>query len=195
MRLVSTLLPAARTIVSFMAICTKTYERPVFGQIEGIFIKNEYKIWKSHAKLSVKVLFQEIFEIVIHFVEKYLHFYQTLAFLVKVKVYSKTWIPNSKITCYSPFTGYLACDFWIWDSFFRIYLHFYQKGQCLVKMKVFFYKNVSQFRKISWNSPFTGNLAWYLQILVKMKVFFYKNVSQFRKSLETVPLPNTGLFS
>ena len=70
-------------------------------------------------------------------------------------------ISISKITCYSPFTGYLACNFGIWDSFFRIYLHFYQKGQCLVKMKV----------------------------------FFYKNVSQFRKSLETVPLPNTGLFS
>ena len=56
-------------------------------------------------------------------------------------------ISISKITCYSPFTGYLACNFGIWDSFFRIYLHFYQKGQCLVKMKVFFYKNVSQFRK------------------------------------------------
>jgi hypothetical protein len=56
-------------------------------------------------------------------------------------------ISISKITRYSPFTGYLACNFGIWDSFFRIYLHFYQKGQCLVKMKVFFYKNVSQFRK------------------------------------------------
>ena len=58
-------------IVSIMAFSAETYEkRPVFGQIEGMCKKNEYKIWKSHAKLPVKGLFQEIFEIVIHFYRK-----------------------------------------------------------------------------------------------------------------------------